>query len=149
MSGDLTVKRPWSVPTTRNIRAAIKFLTDSTSMGVLSFRSMLVERRIGLSTKQEQLCLSLKNYYLGGSRLENERAAEQAQLEGRTRLFTRRKFELVGHTNQVSQRFGLHLLHDVAPVDFYGGLAGSDFEGDLLIELSGNHERQNLLFSRS
>jgi len=94
---------------------------------------------------RRQLGFSRENYYLGGSRLEMEEHWNRpARLEGSTRLFTRRKFELVGNTNQVSQGFGLHLLHDVASVDFYGGLAGSDFVGDLLIELSGNQESQNL-----
>ena len=44
---------------------------------------------------------------------------------------------------------GLHLLHDVAAVDFYRGLAGSDFVGNQLIEHSGDYESHNLAFSSS
>src|SRR4029077_5916733 len=44
---------------------------------------------------------------------------------------------------------GLHLLHDVASVDFYCGLAGSNFRGNLLIEPSGNHQSHYLPLSRS
>jgi hypothetical protein len=39
-------------------------------------------------------------------------------------------------------------LHDVTSVDFYCGLAGSDFVGDLLIEHSADYESHNLPLSR-
>ena len=45
-------------------------------------------------------------------------------------------------------RSGLHLFHDVPSVDFYCGLAGSDFVGNLLIEHSGDHESHDLSFPR-
>ncbi len=66
----------------------------------------------------------------------------------RTRLLRRGEFELVGHTDQFSYRSGLHLLHDVTSVDFYCGLAGPDFAGNLLIEHSADYESHNLPLSR-
>jgi hypothetical protein len=38
-------------------------------------------------------------------------------------------------------------LHDVTSVDFYCGLAGPDFVGDLLIEHSADYESHNLPLS--
>ena len=57
-------------------------------------------------------------------------------------------FELVGDTDQFNDRFGAHLLHDVASVDFYCRLTGSDFVGDLLIEHSANYQTHDLPLSR-
>src|SRR5580700_2109408 len=62
-------------------------------------------------------------------------------------LFTSGEFELVGHADQISYRSGPHLLHHVASVDFYCGLAGSDFGRNLLIEHSGDHKSHNLTLS--
>ena len=65
-----------------------------------------------------------------------------------TRLLTRREFHLVGHAGQVNYRSSLHLVHDVASVDFYCCFARSDFGGNLLIEHSGDDESHNLLLAR-
>src|SRR5229473_45535 len=43
----------------------------------------------------------------------------------------------------------MHLLHDVASVDLYCCLAGSDFGGNVLVENAGDHEGHNLPLSRS
>src|SRR4029077_14430784 len=65
----------------------------------------------------------------------------------RTKLLRKGEFELVGHADQINYRSGLHLLHHVAPVDFYTGLPGSDFGRNLLIEHSGDHKSHNLTLS--
>ena len=50
--------------------------------------------------------------------------------------------------DQINYRSGLHLMHDVASVDFYCGFAGSNFRGNLLIEHPGDHQNHYLLLSR-
>ena len=45
-----------------------------------------------------------------------------------------RFLELFGHPDQVRERFGLHLMHDVIAVNLDRLFADTEFDGDLLIE---------------
>src|ERR1700758_3270300 len=90
------------------------------------------------------------NYARGGSRirLETERNEPERIRRWERALFLRREFELVSHTNQLNKRPGLHLLHDVAPMNFDRGLTGADFGGNVLVEHAGDHEGHHFLLAR-
>ncbi len=53
-------------------------------------------------TKRAQSGLSRANYDLGGSRFDAKKSDEiTGQAKKQAKLFTRREFELVGHTDQL------------------------------------------------
>jgi hypothetical protein len=52
-------------------------------------------------TKRAQSGLSRANYDLGGSRFDAKRMKQPDRLKKQAKLFTRREFELVGHSDQL------------------------------------------------
>src|SRR6516164_8483892 len=52
--------------------------------------------------------------------------------------------ETLRHHNQVSQRFGTHFSHDVAPVNLDRPLAYTDFACNLLVHEAARHQRHDL-----
>src|SRR5271165_7038458 len=58
------------------------------------------------------------------------------------------KLELVGHSGQVGQRGGLHLSHDLTPVNLHGDFADSQFARNLLVKPTGDNLGHHLPLPR-
>src|SRR6202047_3468492 len=52
--------------------------------------------------------------------------------------------QLVCGPDQFGHRSELHLFHYMSAMRFYRALASPEFAGDLLVELAGNHPREDL-----
>jgi hypothetical protein len=55
---------------------------------------------------------------------------------------------VLGHTDQISQRFRHHFVHDVTAMKLDSFLSGSQFRGDLFIEHSRNDTRRHFALTR-
>src|SRR5258707_2738827 len=59
-----------------------------------------------------------------------------------------RYLERPGHSYQVGDRFGSHLLHDLAPMNLHRDLADAQLGRGLLVEKAAHDQRQGLAFAR-
>src|SRR5258706_4799399 len=59
-----------------------------------------------------------------------------------------RDSELVGHPHQLRQRPRDHFVHDLAPMNADGDLAGTEVSGGLLVREACDHEGKDLPFTR-
>ena len=59
-----------------------------------------------------------------------------------------RGIELFRHANQVGEGVGVHLLHDLAAMEFDRDFARAELESDLFVEQSFNHELKDFSFPR-
>src|SRR5258705_5781858 len=59
-----------------------------------------------------------------------------------------RDLERPGHSYQVGDRFGAHLLHDLAPMNLHRDLADAQLGRGLLVEKAAHDQRQGLAFAR-
>src|SRR5262245_12609573 len=57
--------------------------------------------------------------------------------------------ELFRHPDQVSQRVGPHLLHDLMAMQFDRNFAGAQLRGDLFVEESRNDQPEDFAFAWS
>ena len=56
--------------------------------------------------------------------------------------------ELLGHPNQIGERFRAHLLHDVGAMKFNCSLGDGEFAGSLFVMLPSNNESRHFAFTR-
>ena len=56
--------------------------------------------------------------------------------------------QVLGHADQISQRFRQHFVHDVTAMKLDSFLSGSQFRGDLFIEHSRNDTRRHFALTR-
>ena len=66
-------------------------------------------------------------------------------LRRRNRL--RCRAEPFGHSHQVGERIGFHLLHHFAPVGFHRNLADAQLPSNLFIQQAGDNQHHNLPFT--
>jgi hypothetical protein len=52
-----------------------------------------------------------------------------------------------GHSHQVGERIGLHLLHYLAAVGLHCDLTDPEFPGNLFIQQARDYQRRNLTFA--
>jgi hypothetical protein len=65
----------------------------------------------------------------------------------RFRLWLSRGAEPPGHFYKVSKRVGIHLFHDLAPVDFDSDFADAEFGADLFVQEAGDDQSHDLAFA--
>jgi hypothetical protein len=58
-----------------------------------------------------------------------------------------RYFQLLGNPDQIGQRRGFHLLHDLAAMNLKGDFTDSEFRRGLLVEQAAGHQRQHFAFA--
>src|ERR1700722_1259450 len=56
--------------------------------------------------------------------------------------------QVLGHADQISQRFRQHFVHEVTAMKLDSFLSGSQFRGDLFIEHSPNDTRRHFALTR-